>query len=490
MAFTPLSRDQLRTAILGYWAARYTAAGETLITAPGSDPYREADALAVVLEGQQAACATATLEVFPDTASDEGVAHHGDVQAVPRGQAVAARLTFEVTGGLGVLITLTGHSLVSTTGLAFTPDLPSIVGTGFAQTFTGTCTTAGTGGNLAAGTTVTWDSTPAGLAGATATVNGAPVVAGEDLEPVADWAQRIIATIQERPASGNRQDWADWVLACDGVSEVYVYPVMTPTTHTTAVPGCVTVVAVGPAQGDSTTNTRVLTAARCATIKGYIEGTHDAAGNVVSDGTQLRPVTMAAADYAVERQADQVVVVHLRLVLSGQYPWPWAGSHAIVSATATTITVAGDQSALATLPMLVPVASSARGRWQYTTPATATFGGVNTVLDDFNPPLVTTPVGTIYPAPPVWHAVRTALFSLFDHLGPGNAGTGTLSERYPSEDRQGRATLYVSQIAAAVMGVPGVLSVTVEDGLGSTLTDQTPTGLNTIALSELRMTKF
>jgi len=62
-------------------------------------------------------------------------------------------------------------------------------------------------------------------------------------------------------------DWQAWVLSYTGtpISEAYVYPLLqppaaTPGNGTEGVLGCVTVVAVGPAQGDSTTPTRIVPA--------------------------------------------------------------------------------------------------------------------------------------------------------------------------------------------------------------------------------------
>ena len=66
------------------------------------------------------------------------------------------------------------------------------------------------------------------------------------------------------PQSGNRADWANWAEAYTGteITQTFVYPLLAPPRRSQARhcehAGCVTVVAVGPAQGDSTTNTRIV----------------------------------------------------------------------------------------------------------------------------------------------------------------------------------------------------------------------------------------
>ena len=56
-----------------------------------------------------------------------------------------------------------------------------------------------------------------------------------------------------------------------------------------------------------------------------------------------------------------------------------------------------------------------------------------------------------------WNDFRTAVLAYFDALGPGDTSPAS---RWPTEDQQGRATVYRTALAAAAIGVGGVLSAT------------------------------
>ena len=59
--------------ILSDWAALYAARGETLLTAPGSDAYLFASALAVQIEALEAQAEQVTKDMLPDQAATDAL---------------------------------------------------------------------------------------------------------------------------------------------------------------------------------------------------------------------------------------------------------------------------------------------------------------------------------------------------------------------------------------------------------------------------------
>jgi uncharacterized phage protein gp47/JayE len=483
MAFTARSRAEIRDSLLANWSSRYAARGMTLLTVEGSDAYMTAEGLAVELEGIEAQAASGTTQILPDKAATEYLDRHGDVEGVVREAAVPAVLTVRVTGTASTNFPVTGKTLNSNAGLRFTPidsngiPLTSVTtnGSGIADILS-RCDQAGPTGNLANGTTLTWSSAPSGMS-ATGTVQGNPVTIGAEKEEDFAYARRIIAKRQERPASGNRADWRDWAEAVDGVEEAYVYPLL----HGDFGPhtiGAVTVVILGPKQGSSPTNTRILTTTETTRVSQYIEGTHDKAGIAVAlaNQKQLRPVTIKLSNYVINYASPSLTNVTLQVKNSAAYAFPFTGTMTITGTpNTTTVVVTGDHTAKLGKPMLLPVSTSvARGGFIMSTPTNAVFGGGNTTFTF--PVLVAAPTaaGTIYPAPSNWSEIRDAVFEYFDSLGPGDVNTSLYPEsaRYPGEEVQGRATLYRPALAGAVVaqfddrgelhcGVKGVLSANV-----------------------------
>jgi uncharacterized phage protein gp47/JayE len=457
MSYTVRTRAQIRDSLLADWSARYHAAAETLLTIEGSPPYRWADALAVEIETLEAQAISLTLEIIPTTASDAGVLRHAAVDGVTQEPATAAVLSVTVRGVASSLITFGSAVLIAPgSGLRYAPSDETALTDGSGDAVVDfTCTTAGSEGNQSAGVELTWSSTPV-FAEPTAVVVGT-TVAGDDEESMESLARRIIERWQEAPASGNRADWRAWCEATASCEEAYVYSLLHPV-YGADVPGSVTVVALGPVQGDSATNTRVLFAGALTAVRGYVEGTHDAAGDAAT-GTQLRPVTLASADYAIEAATATVQNVEATLVVAAAGAFPFAGTLTVDgTSSAGSLVVTGDQTAKAGLSVLVLVGTSAiRGGYQQVTLPTGSFSGGNTTFP-MSPSLLGTPSGSVYPAPLNWSELRAAVFAYFDALGPGDTSPPS---RWPSEETQGRATLYRHALAGALIDVIGVLDATI-----------------------------
>jgi hypothetical protein len=443
-------------------------------------------------------------DILPDQASDEAISRFGYVYGIAQGVAVAARMTVSVTSAVAGAYTIPAGSQMSwTDGLLYdvTSTLATTVGVPPTATINVVAATAGADATRAVGNVLTWQSAPSGL-NPTGRVESV-TTSGSDAESFQAWAARIISRLRERPASGNQADWAAWVndYTALSIEDVYVYPLLQPSgtdpapigSGTTGVLGCVTVVPIGPAQGDSVTNTRILGTGNIPggaliEIHEYIEGTRRADGVVVPDGTQLRPVTMSASDYVIEAAQVGSQAVDMTVVPNAANAFPFAFTAAVSgTSTTTSLVVVGNYTAgatnLASQPVLVNVGTAAyRGGYYRIVLPVGVFGGVNTVFDLTSTPLPAAPTGTLYPAPGCWSAIRTAIFALFDSLGPGDTSP---PRRWPNEDNGARATLYRSAIVAAAMSAQGVLSATVT----TPGTDVAPAQKQIVTLGELLVTQ-
>lgn len=501
MSFTPRTAAQIRDALLAAWSAEYTARGETLLTTAGSSVYLEASMVSVVQSLCDQQARQIARDILPDQASDEAISRFGYVYGIAQRVATAASLSVQATGAApvttypipaGTQMSWTDGLLYDVLDTSITTDVSSHA------TLSIRCTTGGVDTTRAVGDVLTFVSAPSGLNPT------APVTAvntpGEDAESFQAWAARIIERLRERPASGNRADWRAWVLAYTGTSitNAYVYPLLeppasTPGNGTPNTLGCVTVVAVGPAQGDSTTNTRVVPANDASVrvaggpllrIVDYVEGDRTDDGSLTTQGTQLRPVTMAFGDYTIEainEQAQNVVAV-LTVTAANAFSFPYASAPGVDGSSDTThIVVSGNFSStgaldLSGLSVLVYIGTANyRGGYYRTTLGTGSYNG-GTLLTTF--PVAALPHAPVtpsflYPSTPCWDAVRSATFDYFDNLGPSDSSPAS---RWPSEDAEGRSTLYLSALAGRYTQMDGVLSATIT----TPAVDTTPTTWKTV----------
>ena len=507
MSYTGRARDTIRDSLLSFWSQEYTAAGERLLIAPGSDAYLWASALAVMLEGLEAQAESVARDILPDQASDEAIARHGSVDGVARRAGVRARHTVTVTAGVDATYTFpvgVTYRMAYSDGTLYTVDSVAVTIAAGTGTITVTAADIGAAPTRTATDVLTFVSTPTGLS-ATGTVTGAALTEGSDLESYSMWAARIIARRQERPASGNRADWQDWVEGYTGttITRAYVYPLLAPPASypgagTPDTPGCVTVVAVGPAQGDVLTNTRVVptddastrTAGAALTrIRDYIEGDRTVAGVATDDGTMLRPVTMVADNAAVEAISVSAQNVVLSCTMTATNAFPWVGAIAIILSTDTTIKVTGDYTALAGKRALVlPATPTERGGYRAVTLGNANFAAGDTTFTQATGQEVGFPTGSIYPCPPNWGTIRDDVFSHFDGLGPGDT---TPASRWPAEDVEARATLYRTGLAADVINgaqSPAVATGVLSCSVTTPAADVTPAAKTVVTLGSLLVT--
>lgn len=500
MAFTGRSRETIRSELLASWAANYAARGETLQTAQGSDAYLMASAFAVQMEGIEAQAEQTALDILPDTASAEALDRHAFVDGIARRSGFTARMSVTVTSG-----TAATYTIPAGTRMSFSDGTPYVVESASVTTSGGTPTgtinvravEAGIAGTRAVADVLTFATAPSGLnpTGAVASV----LRQGTDAESDEDLAARIIARRRERPGSGNRADWANWVEAYTGteITQTFVYPLLAPPASfpgagTANTPGCVTVVAVGPAQGDSTTNTRIVpvadvgagtAGAQLTRIEDYIEGDRLPDGTDVSDtpNDPLRPVTVTPGNYCVQAISVSPEDVVVDVVVSYANILQWSGTMTVVTATSTQLVVSGDQTANDGLRALVNIGTANyRGGYKLFTLGIGNYDGFNTTFP-IGDASIATATGTVYPGHGNFNAMRTAVLNYFDGLGPGDTSPAS---RWPTEDDTARATLYITALAAAVNGAEGVLSATTT----TPAADSTPAAKTVKTLGTFRTT--
>jgi uncharacterized phage protein gp47/JayE len=478
VAFTARTRSQIRDQLLGYWSAEYSARGETLLTSEGSDAYLLASQIGVIEEALDAQAVQVSRDILPDQASTAALERFGVIYGIPRPVGTYAQLTAQVEGfaPLTFYVIPANTQAAATDGTLYDVTTASVT-TDAAKhaTIALTAVAIGVGGNRSVGAVLTFQSAPAGLLAPMSVLSCVPAVG-----PATDEVYRavLLGRLRDRPASGNRSDWRSWVTGYLGTSvpEAYVYPLLKPPAAppgvgTPGTLGCVTVVAIGPAQGDSFENLRLVPSDDLSTraigmplphIIEYIDGDRTIAGVPTADGYQLRPVTMGpdGDNWTVETPENYNTGCELTLVLSGAFAFPWAGSmFTEPTSTNTSLVVLGDQTAKEGLSALVlPVTPDARGNYRQVTLGPSSYTAPNTTFDQSLDPVGSPANYTyVYPAPPNWNLIRLAVFAFFDSLAPGDTSPAS---RWPADGQDG--SLYQSSLAAAVIAVPGVLSCTVD----------------------------
>lgn len=491
MSFTPRTRAQIRDEFIAALSARYTAIGKELLVVIGSDAYMRADVLGLMQEPIEAQALDTTNQILPDKASGEFLDRHGVVEGLARQPATAARLTIESTGVPLAAFNYTGFVLIGTNGLQYTPQTLAGVYNGAGKaTLDILCNEAGTQGTLSVGAVLTWNAVPLNT---NPTVGVTVIVAaGTDAETDASYAERIIERRRERPASGNRADWNDWVIQTDAAVDAVDYPDYHDTLGAN-IPGAVSVRALGPPRSpqDSTTDTRVIGGtpdAILTAVEGYIEGTHNAAGVLNGAGAQqLRPVGIKQGNYRVRAigSAAQNVTMNVTQAAAYAFPWTFDGAATVAGYVDGTKTLTlNAQPATLQNGMLIAVrvptsgAGSRRGGFRIAKVVSG-IPGVVLVLDRsvFDPVIGQ----AIRPEPPNGELIRTAVFSYFDALGPGDTSPAS---RFPTVETRLRAILYRPALAGDVTDVQGVLSCVITTPGG----DIDPGAFTVLDLGVLTMT--
>lgn len=483
MSFEARTRDEIRDAALAALRARYSAIGRAVDVSEGSDLYMRADALAVILATFSQQAAAQVRDTFIDTASAEAVAKHARMYAIEPRAAVACKLLVQVSGAAGARIGGAGLTLSrGPLSFAVADTIVALDETG-AGFVTIVAATPGTANALDEGAELVWDNAPSTALDPIATVTSV-VVAAEDAEDVESLRARVLARIRQRPASGNVEDWREWIENCDGVDAGFVYPLLEPPSVSGDKLGCVSLVVIGPPQGDSVANTRVIPSERLDSIRAYILGDADASGAPAIGGLPLLPASMSPDDLGVYGGGTSIVDVEIAVRTSERYPFPFSGPLTITgSPTATSIDVLGNHAAKTGSRVLVRVGSSLiRGAWQVATLHYGTYDG--STKTTFQVSLLGAPtLATIYPAARNWEAIRSAVLAVFDTIGPRDT---TPPRRWPTVDTSHPDIVRTSALVSAALGVEGITHASV----ASPATDFAPTEAKQLAtLGELLITE-
>lgn len=233
--------------------------------------------------------------LLPDTTDADILARWATIYNVPRLAPVAAIGSITFTGAGTVP---TGALLSGVNGQQYSVDADILVpGSG-----TVTAVTAGSAGNLPAGSTLTLVSPVAGVASA-ATIDAAGITGGADIEATSAWSARLLQRIQQPPQGGSLSDYEAWAReAHPAITNVWVFP-------TTPQPGQVTVYVMTY----GATATGIPDAGTLSTVDAYIQAQRPAAARVfvfaptpktVNLTVQLSPNTAAVQQAAQAELAE------------------------------------------------------------------------------------------------------------------------------------------------------------------------------------------
>lgn len=217
----PFNRPSLQTLL-----ARNVASIESRL--PGSDP-RLAVSLLNVLANMHAGAAHVlhghlqwnSRQMIPTSAEASLLASWASTWSVTRQAAVAASGMVLFTGTDTAVIPQ-GAALQRSDGAEFATDAEAVIASGTA-TVAVTAVVAGEESNTQPGSTLTLTTPIAGV-NSTATVDGAGLTGGADIEGDDSLLSRLLARVQTPPHGGTAEDYVNWALEVPGVTRAWSYP--------------------------------------------------------------------------------------------------------------------------------------------------------------------------------------------------------------------------------------------------------------------------
>lgn len=514
MPFSARTAVTIRDTLLSRWRARYAAMvpPRDLDITEGSEAYNLCDALAHELCGIELGAQQAANRVLVRSSTSTDLDRFAEDDGTARKSATAARHTVTVSGPVSSTTLINGATLATAAGLRFTPidgttgvALTSITTDGSGNaTITVEAQTAGTSGNIATGTVLTWSSAPTGFA-ATGITSAVSRVA-QNAESDAALRQRLLERMREKPGGFNRAQVRDLGIRFAGVGECFVYPrarrmLSSPTAPEFGYPGVLTVIPVNAApaedsytqsgtttgQGLSASYSRVPTDPYVETVKQYFLGELDEDGVAVAASQQqeLIPATLLPDNLFALAPEPVAVDVTVRLSLDPSIAsWPWGvttpASREVTASSTTWVDLDSTTGIAAGSRIAVFIGTNrVRGGWWLATVSTVV--GLRVTFAAAIPSAAEVGAGYARPDCGLWDAVRREVLKLFDSLGPGDARTGGTvsgglitggtvsvpSARYPRPTAASSPeTLFRSRITQVAQGVDGVLGVEVVDPSG------------------------
>lgn len=434
--------------------------GITVNLLPGSDHYKRSETVA-----NRAAIAIynnkiSTAGLSPRTATGDDLINWCDVFGVAIRPAVAATGylkcygvpatavsipgEFQATVPSGVKLQVVDTTLLTLVGMVDVDgqDTPLVQVT---------ASTAGTAGNIDAGTVVQWDSAAIGALRATAVVDTGGIVDGAEADDEETLRARLLRKLRSPGVGGNWSQVAEWAEeASSAVEAAYVYPAVRG-------PGSYDVV-ITKAGGD-----RTLSAATCTTVSTYV-------------AAQMPGQSDINVTSVLEQQLDVVIDLTLPLPRAAggagggwkdTAPWPSTADSAIprVSAvSSTTITVTSTSAD-------IPVAGKRFAVWN---PSTQTMSELTIAsVSGSTGAYVITPVEPIPNWVAAWTRISAAASNLSTYadnfaaaveaFGPGEK-TDVVAilprgSRKPTPDTQAPAALTTLQLNAVANASTEILNI-------------------------------
>jgi uncharacterized phage protein gp47/JayE len=330
--------------------------------------------------------------------------------------------------------------------------------------------TKGKGGNLDAGTVLTWQSPPSGAD--STVVLTSPLRGALDGEDDPRLLVRELERLQKPPKGGAASDYRRWAESVPGVLRAYVYPLRG---------GTATVHVVITAEGSGAA--RVPSVALQSAVDAYVNG------SVNTEGT--RPTTVEGYATLLPTLAPKGMAIQIRVAPSlAKYAFDWQSAGAALSVVSYT---AGPPAQLVVASKMPPSFVTAVGlghpRIQVLVagsalPLEARCIGYtdSTQTITLDTPLATSPQpgDTVYPSGPLVAPVAASVLAYVDSLGPSRASG------YADPNDLWEDTCSIFRIASAALaardadGTPladDVLAVTIDGATTSrTATDFTDAG--------------
>jgi hypothetical protein len=302
--------------------------------------------------------------------------------------------------------------LVSTVTIAGVPPGAGSVAGAFSAV------TAGTQGNLAAGTILTWITPPTGSDNTVTLTTGLSGAFDEETDQAL--LTRILERLQQPPKGGTASDYRQWAEAIQGVSRAYVYPLRGGL-------GSVHVSIVGPGSGTG----RDPGATVKTNVDDYINGSTSNEG--------LRPVTVQGYTSFRPYLPGSGLNIRVRVVVNGTsnaYDWNDAGASLTVTAYTAPAGATPAKIELSSLPASLSAAITAGSNPRLQVLSTGASAPVNEqvrvasidsgTIVNLESPLPSgfiAPNATdlLYAGGPVVDQIAQALLDYVDSLGPSRA---------------------------------------------------------------------
>lgn len=201
------------------YEASYNARTSAEERMPVDKLHADARATAAVLQGVYQFGKWVLKQQTPQTADEEYLLRHASLKGIIRKDAAKAKGTAVVTGNVGASV-LSGKKLTFTDGSEYVVT-SGVTLTEDSGTITLEAIKAGISGNRNEDDVLTFVEAVSGI-NSTATV--VSVTGGTELETTESVLYRLLEKEQNSPQGGDADDWKQWALSVQGITQAWVYP--------------------------------------------------------------------------------------------------------------------------------------------------------------------------------------------------------------------------------------------------------------------------